>query len=112
MEPFLIIELEILPQTLSGFTGALIAFQIHLLVFYATPQAFNHDVVKSSASVVKVDSDIRSFQRSQKTNTGKLTALVGIDISGLVPLRTSSRASQQNETSKLCWTATRIAHSG
>lgn len=79
MEPFLIIEPEILPQALSGFTGALIAFQIHLLIFYATPQAFNHDVVKCSPSAIEADSDIRSFQRSQKISAGKLTALVGIE---------------------------------
>ena len=59
MNPLMIIEAQISFQAVDGVSNAGVIFQVNLLVFQGTPQAFDHNVVQRPATTIHTDFDTR-----------------------------------------------------
>ncbi len=85
MGPLMIIEVKVGRQASSQFGHRGIVLEVDVLVFEATPQAFDEDIVQSSATSIHTDADGGSFKTGRELIGGELRTLVGIE-NGRVPL--------------------------
>src|SRR4029077_9370586 len=82
----LIVEIEPGANTGFGLGHTRIGVEVDLLVFEASPQPFDKDVVHAPALAVHTDGDPVILQRAGEILAGELTALVGIeDLGPAVP---------------------------
>src|SRR2546423_10474285 len=75
----LIVELQIRFQPFFCISYRLIILDIHLLVFYTSPEPLNKNVVQCSSSSIPTDTHISSFEPVDKLVTGKLRSLVIVE---------------------------------
>src|SRR6476619_2142504 len=69
-----VIKVEIAADRCTGITDAVIGPQIHLLVFDASPQTLDEDIVAPGAFAVHADGDTGLDQ-----SASELTSLVGVE---------------------------------
>ena len=79
MPPLLIIEHQLIVDTLLGLGDTIVGLKINLFVFQAAPKALNKNIIHPSALAVHTDFDAVIFQYIGEMSTGKLTALVAVE---------------------------------
>lgn len=79
MGPLVIVEVKVSSQTGSEFGNGGIVFEVDVLVFETTPQAFDEDIVQSSATSVHADADSGSFETSRELIGGELRTLIRVE---------------------------------
>jgi hypothetical protein len=55
MKPLLIVKTQVVPQPFPCLTGTGLIFDVHLLVFNGSPQAFSKNIVQSSSFAIHAD---------------------------------------------------------
>jgi len=78
MELFGIIKPGISLQVMPGIGNRRVLVKVNLLVFDATPEALDENVVENTSAPVHADSDVFVSQYSDECRAGKLNPLVGI----------------------------------
>ena len=79
MQTLLVVELEIVLQSVFSVHDGLIILKIYLLIFHASPKPFHKNVVQCSSSAIPTDTHVSSFQPVDKLVTGKLRSLVIVE---------------------------------
>src|SRR6516164_2133543 len=83
----LIVEIEPGANTGLGLGHTRIGVEVDLLVFEASPQPLDEDLVHAPALTVHADCDAVILQRAGEIVAGELTALVGIEDLGAAAAR-------------------------
>ena len=78
MGSVLVVKPEVRSQAQYGFSDAVVIFEIYLLILARTPQTFDEDIVKGSASSVHADGDAVGLQDAGKALGCKLGTLVRV----------------------------------
>ncbi len=79
MRPDLIIELDVTVEPLLRVTNRLVRVEIDLLILEAPPEAFHIYVIPPTAAGIHTDLDALVIQQTRELQTGKLTALIGVE---------------------------------
>src|SRR5215213_9332162 len=74
----MIVEVKVGGQASGQFRHGGIVFEVDVLIFEATPQAFDEDIVQSSTTTIHTDANGRSFQASRELIGGELRTLIRI----------------------------------
>ena len=82
MPSVLVIEVHPIANTLLCLSSVVVSFEIDLLVFQAAPEALNKHIVHPASLAVHADFNAMIFDDIGKALTGKLTALMLLNISG------------------------------
>src|SRR4029077_10716609 len=77
--PPTVVKSEVLTDRSASLADAVVAPQIHLLVFDAAPQPLDEDVVPPGALAVHADGDPVLDQHASECRAGELAALVGVE---------------------------------
>src|SRR5208283_1412668 len=79
MWPAAIVEVQVAADGSAGLADAVVGSQIHLLVFDATPQPLDEDIVPPSPFAVHADRNAVVGEYAGECRAGELRALVGIE---------------------------------
>src|ERR1700722_12520485 len=79
VQALLVVESQPAANALARLCNRAIGFDEHVLVFEATPQPLDEDVVQEPPFPVHADSDAAAFQFLQEARAGELDALVGVE---------------------------------
>ncbi len=79
VKPFHIVELEIVRQAQQQLGHAGIAFQVHVLVLDAAPEALHEDVVQGPPAPVHADVDAMPLENPGERLRGELATLVAVE---------------------------------
>src|SRR5260221_12675181 len=75
---FVVVERKVSAQAVVGFAWAGIFGEIHLLVFYAAPEALGENVVAATAPAIHADLHAGAQQQFGVLRAGEMTALVAV----------------------------------
>src|SRR3978361_1279781 len=79
MRPTTIVEVEVAPDRCARLGRCVVSPEINLLVFDATPQPLDKDVVPPSPFAVHADGDPVFDQDASEFRAGELAALIGVE---------------------------------
>src|SRR5262245_26932396 len=79
MLALVVVEAEPGANTSLGLDKGRTGVKVHLLVFEASPQSLDEDVVHAAALAIHADRDPVALQGAGEVVAGKLAALVGIE---------------------------------
>ena len=88
MGPSGIVELEVPPDSISGFWNRFIGSPVHLLILDAPPQPLDEHVVSSTSLPVHADPDSVFFEQAGESLARELAPLIRVeDLRGAVALQ-------------------------
>ena len=70
MAPFMVVEIEVAPQSAPGFVKVGVVVQIDLFVFHAAPQTLDVDVVETAAAAVHADTNLGLVAKLEESLAG------------------------------------------
>jgi len=79
MRPAAIVEVEVTSDRRARLGRGVVGSEIHLLIFDATPQPLDEDVVAPGALAVHADADPVFNQHASESRAGELAALVRVE---------------------------------
>ena len=75
----LIVEGDIVANRVSGFSHCAIGFEVDLIIFDGSPEAFYEYIVSPTPFAIHADTDIVLLELAGEGLTGELAPLVGIE---------------------------------
>ena len=78
MGPLMIVKVKIGGQASRQFRHRGVVLEVDVLIFEATPQAFDEDIVQSSTTTIHTDVDGGAFQTSRELIGGELRTLIRV----------------------------------
>ncbi len=79
MRPSAVIKAQISANGGACLRRTVIGVQVHLLIFHASAEPLNEDVVPPGALAVHADLDLSAEQKVGKVGTGELAPLIGVE---------------------------------
>ena len=120
MRPQVVVEAEVRPELLPGFSGAGVGLQVHLFVLHRAPQPFHNDVALVPPFAVVADLHTMLLQHLSEPLAGELAPLVRVEhIQAALTQRLGQCVNAELRLQSLpptpiggCWRAARPPRSG
>ncbi len=74
-----VVKAKVAANANSGFLDVLVVAQVHVLIFYRSPQTLDKNIVECPPSAVHTESDALVEYSSHKFLRGELDSLVGVE---------------------------------